>query len=159
LTASDPSGSGPPRLTRREFFSRWTGGRRDDGPTGGEGETIPGRFTLGSLDALTDEDLMRLIPVLRSGWKVEIGADAVAYHGETGDEGIVPLTVPQRAALLRFDGTGPLDKVAAAVETELGMPEGSAVPIVREIFLLLARREVFHPDVPPDRPEFPRAES
>ena len=138
-------------LTRREFFKMLLP-RRAVSPPPPEpdgGAILPGRFSLDMLKYLPAPDLDKMAPVRREGWTVTVRDDGVAYHGEDGREGLVSLGPEACAAVRNFDGQATLDQIAGALQSQWGWPPDRCRALVREAFLALAEREVFHPSGPP----------
>ena len=98
---------------------------------------------------------MRMVPVLRQGWSARICETGIAYRDDSGQEGIVLLGPEACAAVRLFDGIRTLSQVATALDAELGLAPSSGASIVREAFLTLAMREVYHPNDPPGRVSTP----
>jgi len=137
-------------LTRREFFTRPLAhlGRELVSPA--EGEAVPGRFSLSALREIPEAALMQMTPVLREGWTAHIAETGITYSGDQGQEGVVPLEVEGCEATRLFDGTRTLAQVASVIEEQFGVTPSRGVSIVREAFLTLAEREVYHPSGPLD---------
>ena len=138
-------------LTRRELFKMlmpWRPGSPPP-PVPNGGAAIPGRFTLETLKFLPAAVLEKMVPVRREGWTVTVRDDGVAYRGEDGREGLVPLGPEACAAVRKFDGHATLDQIAGELQTQWGGPPERGRTLVRETFLALAEREAFHPSGPP----------
>ena len=138
-------------LTRRELFKMlmpWRPGSPPP-PVPDGGAAIPGRFTLETLRFLPAAVLGKMVPVRREGWTVTVRDDGVAYRREDGREGLVPLGPEACAAVRQFDGQATLDQIAGALQTQWGWPSDRCRTLVRETFLDLAAREIFHPSGPP----------
>jgi hypothetical protein len=126
-------------MMRRDFFNRccpWIMRK-------------PLKIPLSALQNVPDDVLMQVVPVLRRGWSVQICADGISYKDANGCEAMIPLGAEGCSAALLFDGIRTLEQVAAFLEAERGMAQGSGAPIVREVFLTLAMREAYHPNNPP----------
>ena len=138
-------------MTRREFFKMLLPGRAAFPlpPEPDVGAPIPGLFSLGMLKFLPEPVLDGMAPVRREGWIVTVQDDGVAYHGEDGREGLVSLGPEACAAVRNFDGQATLDQIAGALQSQWGWPPDRCRALVRETFLALAEREVFHPSGPP----------
>jgi hypothetical protein len=132
-------------LTRREFFAgpiKWF----KNGPLKLlESNHIPGRIPLDSLKDIPKADLMRIVPVLRHGWRAQVCKKGVFYQDDFGREGVVRLGQKAREAALQFDGIRSLEQVALILETEFGITPARGASIVRKVFLKLAMRELYHP--------------
>lgn len=88
---------------------------------------------------------MRIVPILRHGWSVHVCEKGLSYQDASGQEGMVSLDKEARAAVLLFNGTRALEQVALTLETEFGITPSHSAFIVRETFLKLAMREIYHP--------------
>ncbi|MFH0878830.1 MAG: hypothetical protein V2A34_03880 [Lentisphaerota bacterium] len=139
----------PAPLTRRDFFKKILPRPKAATPAVPEEPVVPGRFSLGALKFLPDPVLQQIVPVLRQGWTVTFQDDGVAYKGEVGKEGVVFLSSEGCAAVRKFDGRQTLEQIALALDLELGRTPGSGFPLVREAFLALTAREIYHPVEPP----------
>jgi len=133
------------RLTRREFFKgplAWL----KSGPTNSrESKKNTQHIPLSSLRDIPDAVLIRIVPVLRNGWSAHVCENGVAYQDASGEEGVVFLGKEALSAVLLFDGISPLKKVALALEKEFEITSAHSTAIVRETFLVLAMREIYHP--------------
>jgi hypothetical protein len=133
-------------LTRREFFGgpiKWL----KNGPMKQlERENIPGRIPLDSLKDLPTGVLMRMVPVLRRGWRAHVNKKGLFYQDVFGQEGVVRLRRKARAAVRQFDGIRSLEQVAETLETEFGITPVRSSAVVRKAFLKLAMREIYHPN-------------
>lgn len=142
-------------LTRREVFTRsfsWL--TREPSPPW-QGGAVPGRIPLSALNNIPEAALMRMVPVLRHGWTARVCETGIAYRDDSGQQGIVLLGPEACAAVRLFDGIRTLSQVATALDAELGLAPSSGASIVREAFLTLAMREVYHPNGPPGRVSTP----
>lgn len=136
-------------LTRREFFTRpFALLAREPSPPW-QGEAVPGRIPLSALKDFPEAALMCMVPVLRQGWSARVCEAGIAYRDDSGQEGMVSLGPEGCTATRLFDGVRTLEQVSAALDAELGMTPGRAASIVREAFLTLAMRKVYHPNGPP----------
>ena len=136
-------------MTRREIFTRpfaWLA--REPSPPWQDG-AVPGRIPLSALKDIPEAALMCMVPVLRQGWTARVCEAGIAYRDDSGREGMVSLGPEGCTAARLFDGIRTLEQVAAALDAELGMTPSRGVSIVREAFLTLAMREVYHPNGPP----------
>jgi hypothetical protein len=132
----------PGAWTRREFLTR---------PFAALGRTQPPQaicIPLSALRELPEAVLQRIVPILRRGWTAGVCPEGIAYRNDSGEDGIVPLGSDACAAAGMFDGVKSLEQVAAALDAESPMAPGQRAALVRETFLLLAEREVFHPNGP-----------
>ena len=138
-------------MTRREFFKMLLPGRASSPPPPGPDvdAAIPGRFSLGMLKFLPAAVLDKMAPVRREGWAVTVRDDGVAYRGEDGREGLVPLGPEACAAVRKFDGQATLEQITGELQPQWGWPSEQCRTLVRETFLALAEREAFHPSGPP----------
>jgi hypothetical protein len=137
-------------LTRREFFT-WPLAHLGRGlASPAEDGAVPGRIPLSALREIPEAVLMQMTPVLREGWTAHIMGTSITFRSDQGQEGVVPLELEGCAATRLFDGTRTLAQVASVIEGQFGMTPSRGVSIVREAFLTLAEREVYHPDGPLD---------
>ncbi len=136
-------------ITRREFFTqpfKWFA-REPSHP--GKEETISCRVPLSALKNIPETELLRMVPVLRQGWRVYVCEDGIYYRDDSGQEGMMSLSPDECAATRLFNGVRTIEQVAATLAIELGMSHRQGVSIVREAFLTLALHEVYHPTDPP----------
>lgn len=139
--------------TRRELFTRLFALRSRGPSSAGEGRGFSGRIALSALTRISDDSMMRIVPVLRRGWTAHVREGGIAYRDDSGQKGTVDLGPEGCAAARLFDGVRKLDQVAAALAADLAIPPDRSVSIVRETFLTLTMPEVYHPlgpvDIPP----------
>lgn len=135
-------------LARREFFTRPFAWVAHEPGAPREHEALPGLILLSVLKHVPEAVLLRITPVLRQAWTACICEAGVAYRNDSGQEGVVSLGPDGCAATRLFDGVRTLEQVAAELDAQLGMAPGSNAAIVREAFLILAEREVYHPNGP-----------
>jgi hypothetical protein len=149
MSTGDERKQGRNALTRREFVTRpfkWLA--REPSPPW-PGQAVPGRIPLSALKDIPEAALMRMVPVLRQGWSACVCEAGIAYRDDSGQEGTVSLSPEGCKATRLFDGVRTLAQAAAALDAELGITPGLGVAIVRDAFLTLAMREVYHPNGPP----------
>jgi hypothetical protein len=139
-------------LTRREFLTRPFVEIAHTQETAEPENVIPCRLPLSALKDVPEAVLMQMTPILRQGWTVRFCGTSVAYNGDNGKEGSVPLGPNGCAAAQLFDGTRTLAQVAELLEGEWGQNAASRAAAVREAFLALAMAEVYHPNAPPGTP-------
>ncbi len=135
-------------LTRRDFLRLRLVGRAEPAPATPD-TPIPGRFTLDLLRHLPDSVLRKMVPMARQGWTVTVQENGVSYRGEPGKEGFVPLLPAACAAVRKFDGSATVDQIGGDLDREMEWPPGQGYALVRDTFLSLADREVYHPSGPP----------
>jgi len=154
---STADGKGRPRigLTRRAFFSQPIAHLRRALAPPEVDENVPGRMLLSELRELPESALMDMVPVLRPGWTARISQNNVIYRGDRGQEGVISLGPEGCAAVRLFDGTQTLRRVASEIETQFTVSPSHGGSIVREAFLLLAEREIYHPSGPLEFPVRP----
>ena len=108
---------------------------------------IPGRLPLNSLKEIPIAGLMRMVPVVRHGWRAHVCKRGVVYQDSFGREGVIHLGKKARAAVLQFDGIRSLEQVASILENEFELTQVRSWSIVRKAFLKLAMRKIYHPSV------------
>jgi hypothetical protein len=142
-------------LTRREFLTRPFAGIAREWLPSGKGKPIPCRLRLEDLRFIPDAVLLEMTPVLRQNWTARVSEAGVTYQSDAGQKGIAFLGREGCTAARMFDGVRTLEQIAAALEAELGMASVRCRAIVRETFLILAEREIYHPNWPPGTPPTP----
>jgi hypothetical protein len=167
--SEDDNPQGRARLTRREFLTNplaCLDRELRSGPsaatarldTDGELVDVPGRIPLSALGQMSPDSLMPLVPVLRYGWTAQIGEEGIAYRNTIGQDGFVELDSAGCAAVRLFDGVRTIEQVAGQLQSELGMPAEDARSMVRQVFVTLVERQVYHPGdsgIPPTEPTLP----
>jgi hypothetical protein len=126
-------------IMRRDFFSRCCPWKKRE----------PLKIPLSALHNIPDAALMQIVPLLRQGWSVGFCEDGISCRDANGFESVISLGSAGCSAVLLFDGFRTLEHIAAMLEVNLGMAPASGAPVVREAFLTLAMREVYHPRHPP----------
>ena len=148
MSASDELKQKRPVLTRREFLTRPFGWLvLKPSPPWREG-ALPGLIPLSALKDIPEAALMSMVPVLRRGWRARICDAGIAYQDDSGQVGTVSLSPECCAAARLFDGVRTLEQAAADLDAEPGMTPGNGRSVVRETFLTLAMREIYHPNAP-----------
>jgi hypothetical protein len=135
-------------MIRRDFLNKcFSGIKREHFKTDPD-EGILRRFPISALKNIPGTVLMQIVPIVREGWSVRVCEGGISYKDVSGNEGMVSLGLEGSAAVSLFDGIRTLEQVAASLEAKLGMTPGGGAPIVRELFLDLAMREIYHPKGP-----------
>jgi hypothetical protein len=155
MSMPDDRQQGSKALTRRDILTRPFAWMTREPSALLQCGAIAGRIPLSALKDIPEAALMRMVPVLRQGWDARVCETGIAYRDDSGKEGIVLLGPEASAAVRLFDGIRTLSQVAAALDAELGLAPSSGASIVREAFLTLAMRKVYHPNDPPGRVSTP----
>jgi hypothetical protein len=141
-------------LSRRDFLKSFVRVKIEaptKKPTLSDNPPAPQRFALDALKDLPEPVLRKMVPILRQDLTATIQDAAVAFRGEGGTEGIVPLRQESCAAVKLFDGLRTLEQIGSALESEQGGQLGSGFLMAREAFLALSARGIYHPAGPPIR--------
>jgi hypothetical protein len=104
-------------------------------------------FALSGLDDLPDEELARLIPLVRPGFAIYVdGEHVVAQNEKTGDiVDLGPSTKENVVALNHFDGQVNLGAVGRRLAHHMGWDEARGFAHVKDLFLSLVGRLVCVP--------------